>query len=144
MFFWHYIERHDRNERITELKELMTHLPAANYNLLRVLIGHLIRIIQHSHTNKMSLRNISIVFSPTLGIPATIFTLMLSEYSIVMGVRVGEFVQLHKRIDSLDRGQTAGSVKSATGSHLVGNQTPSEAEKISMDSIGSTSTKDTN
>ncbi len=33
--------------------------------------------------NKMSVRNLSIVFSPTLGIPAAIFALMISEFDTV-------------------------------------------------------------
>jgi hypothetical protein len=54
-----------------------------NYACLRVLLGHLLSVVKHSDKNKMTVRNISIVFSPTLGIPAGLFTLMLAEFSII-------------------------------------------------------------
>lgn len=45
--------------------------------------AHLIRVVQHSDINKMTMRNVSIVFSPTLGIPATIFNLFMSEFEYI-------------------------------------------------------------
>ncbi|KAJ1555934.1 hypothetical protein HK405_010269 [Cladochytrium tenue] len=47
------------------------------------LIAHLVRIVQCSDRNKMTVRNVGIVFSPTLGVPANIMTLMLAEYELV-------------------------------------------------------------
>lgn len=69
-----------RAERLEELKKLIPQLPKENFVTLQMLCGHLIRIIQYSAENKMTLRNISIVFSPTLGIPAGLFGLILAEY----------------------------------------------------------------
>ncbi len=54
-------------ERVAELAKLVSQLPLPNYSLLRALTSHLILIVAHSDQNKMSLRNIGIVFSPTLG-----------------------------------------------------------------------------
>ncbi|KAJ3256214.1 hypothetical protein HK103_005673 [Boothiomyces macroporosus] len=45
--------------------------------------GHLLRVVQKSEKNKMTVRNVSIVFSPTLGVPAGLFTLLLAEYSTI-------------------------------------------------------------
>ena len=87
--FYLFIQRHtfvdllDRRDRVNELGRLVSALPLSNYTLLRTLIGHLIRIVQHSHTNKMTLRNIGIVFSPTLGIPAGVFNLFMAEYDYI-------------------------------------------------------------
>jgi hypothetical protein len=47
------------------------------------LLGHLLRVVQKSDKNKMTVRNVSIVFSPTLGVPAGLFTLLLAEYSTI-------------------------------------------------------------
>ena len=58
-------------------------LPIANYSLLRALTAHLISIVQNHHVNKMTIRNVGIVFSPTLGIPAGVFSLMLGEFQRV-------------------------------------------------------------
>ncbi|KAG0173316.1 hypothetical protein DFQ29_007995 [Apophysomyces sp. BC1021] len=73
----------DRRERVNELGRLVSMLPIANYTLLRTLTAHLIRVVQNSETNKMTVRNVGIVFSPTLGIPAGIFSLFLSEFDYI-------------------------------------------------------------
>lgn len=65
---------------------LISQLPLANYSLLRALTAHLILIVQNSNVNKMTMRNVGIVFSPTLGIPAGVFSLMLGEFSRVFNV----------------------------------------------------------
>jgi hypothetical protein len=73
----------DPQERINELSQLIKSLPLANYSLLRALTAHLILIVQNSTVNKMTMRNVGIVFSPTLGIPAGVFSLMLCEFNRV-------------------------------------------------------------
>jgi len=64
-------------ERIHELSYLIASLPITNYSLLRELTAHLILIVQNSTLNKMTMRNVGIMFSPTLAIPAGVFCLML-------------------------------------------------------------------
>lgn len=46
----------------------------------------MILIVQNSNVNKMTMRNVGIVFSPTLGIPAGVFSLMLGEFNRVFNV----------------------------------------------------------
>ena len=81
-----YADFVDPQERIRELSYLISALPLANYSLLRALTAHLILIVQNSNTNKMTMRNVGIVFSPTLGIPAGVFSLMLGEFNRVFNV----------------------------------------------------------
>ncbi len=57
----------ESKDRVKEFARLVAALPLANYSLLRALISHLILIATNSEINKMTLRNIGIVFSPTLG-----------------------------------------------------------------------------
>ncbi|PIL25041.1 transporter [Ganoderma sinense ZZ0214-1] len=76
----------DPQERISELSRLISALPIANYSLLRALTAHLILIVQNANINKMTMRNVGIVFSPTLGIPAGVFSLMLGEFKRVFNV----------------------------------------------------------
>ncbi|KAF8196658.1 hypothetical protein K438DRAFT_1967677 [Mycena galopus ATCC 62051] len=76
----------DPQERIKELSQLIAALPIANYSLLRALTAHLILIVQNATVNKMTMRNVGIVFSPTLGIPAGVFSLMLGEFNRVFNV----------------------------------------------------------
>jgi RalA-binding protein 1 len=79
----------DPQERIKELSHLIASLPIANYSLLRALTAHLILIVQNAGVNKMTMRNVGIVFSPTLGIPAGVFSLMLGEFNRVFNVDAG-------------------------------------------------------
>jgi hypothetical protein len=43
----------------------------------------LIRVIENSEKNKMTLKNISIVFSATLGIPSSIFNMLLKDFDYI-------------------------------------------------------------
>lgn len=86
-------------ERIRELSFLIASLPIANYSLLRALTAHLILIVQNSAFNKMTMRNVGIVFSPTLGIPAGVFSLMLGEFNRVFNVDAASDVSEEKAGD---------------------------------------------
>lgn len=77
------VDIEDRGDRTTELGRLVSLLPMSNYTLLRTLSAHLIRVVQNSGVNKMTLRNLGIVFSATLGIPSLIFNLFISEFDYV-------------------------------------------------------------
>ncbi|CAG8591285.1 21525_t:CDS:1 [Cetraspora pellucida] len=73
----------DRRDRINKLGRLISSLPLVNYTLLRTLIGHLIRIVQNSEINKMTVHNIGMAFCPTLGIPAGVFSLFMAEFDYI-------------------------------------------------------------
>ncbi|CAG8620903.1 22827_t:CDS:2 [Cetraspora pellucida] len=83
MEFVNVVDLLDRRDRINELGRLVSSLPLANYTLLRALTGHLIRVVQNAEINKMTVRNIGIVFSPTLGIPAGVFSLFMAEFDYI-------------------------------------------------------------
>lgn len=70
----------DWKDRIRQLGHLVSCLPLANYSLLRTLCAHLIKVISYQEVNKMTMRNVGIVFSPTLGIPAGVFALFLTSF----------------------------------------------------------------
>lgn len=73
----------DSSARVAELSRLVAELPPPNYALLRALTAHLILIVSHAQANKMTLRNVGIVFSPTLGIPAGIFSDLVNHFGRV-------------------------------------------------------------
>ncbi|XP_066471240.1 GEM-interacting protein [Tiliqua scincoides] len=51
---------------IKNTKDLLSKLPATNYNTLRHLIAHLYRVAENYEENKMSPNNLGIIFGPTL------------------------------------------------------------------------------
>ncbi|KAG2203308.1 hypothetical protein INT47_000228 [Mucor saturninus] len=73
----------DRQTKVSKVGKLVSLLPLVNYTLLRSLCAHLIRVIENSDQNKMTLKNISIVFSATLDIPSSIFNLLLVEFDYI-------------------------------------------------------------
>ncbi|KAK3941068.1 hypothetical protein QBC46DRAFT_432490, partial [Diplogelasinospora grovesii] len=79
-------EMTNQKEKIAALSELVERLPQANATLLKYLIAFLIKIINHSDVNKMTVRNVGIVFSPTLNIPAPVFALFLQNYEGIFGI----------------------------------------------------------
>ncbi|KAI5857874.1 hypothetical protein BZA05DRAFT_415257 [Tricharina praecox] len=76
-------EMEDKNQKITALNNLVHSLPPENFALLKALSGHLLRIVDNSDVNKMTIRNVGIVFSPTLNIPAQVFSMFLHEYRYI-------------------------------------------------------------
>ncbi|KAK6865153.1 hypothetical protein PG995_001681 [Apiospora arundinis] len=78
-------------EKIAALAELVQLLPQANGTLLRYLIAFLIKIINNADVNKMTVRNVGIVFSPTLNIPAPVFALLLQNYEGIFGMDPEEY-----------------------------------------------------
>lgn len=76
----------DRKEKMAALNELAQRLPLANATLLKYLISFLIKIINNADMNKMTVRNVGIVFSPTLNIPAPVFALFLQNYEPIFGI----------------------------------------------------------
>ncbi|KAI1865567.1 uncharacterized protein JN550_008324 [Neoarthrinium moseri] len=84
-------EMSGQREKIAALGELVQLLPQANGTLLRYLIAFLIKIINNSDVNKMTVRNVGIVFSPTLNIPAPVFALLLQNYEGVFNITPEEY-----------------------------------------------------
>lgn len=72
----------------------MSILPEANYTLLRALTAHLIEIVANADVNKMTARNVGIVFSPTLGIPAAVFALLMSDFDKIFNTQDGRIMPL--------------------------------------------------
>lgn len=79
-------EMQDRKEKVAALSELAQRLPQANATLLKYLISFLIKIINNADINKMNVRNVGIVFSPTLNIPAPVFAMFLQNYEGIFGI----------------------------------------------------------
>ncbi|KAJ1563970.1 hypothetical protein HK405_000133, partial [Cladochytrium tenue] len=75
----------DRTDRVARVAELVGQLPLAHRTLLQVLCSHLVDVVQRCDVNRMTLRNVAIVFSATLAAPQGLFALMLAEYDAIFG-----------------------------------------------------------
>ncbi|KAI9655193.1 MAG: hypothetical protein M1829_000689 [Trizodia sp. TS-e1964] len=88
--FLKVLELDDADSKILALNILVHKLPPANWALLRVLSAFLINVVTNSAVNKMNVRNVGIVFSPTLNIPAPVFAMFLTEFDRIFTEEVDE------------------------------------------------------
>ncbi|EMR66668.1 hypothetical protein UCREL1_6337 [Eutypa lata UCREL1] len=84
-------EMTNKKEKLAAVAELVERMPQANATLLKYLLAFLIKIINNADMNKMTVRNVGIVFSPTLNIPAPVFALLLQNYQAVFGLEPEEY-----------------------------------------------------
>ncbi|KAL8873747.1 MAG: hypothetical protein Q9174_000833 [Haloplaca sp. 1 TL-2023] len=79
------LELDSKAKKIAAYNRLVHRLPKANWTLIRSLSAFLINIVNNSDVNKMSVRNVGIVFSPTLNIPAPVFAMFLTDFDAIFG-----------------------------------------------------------
>ncbi|XP_028737592.1 rho GTPase-activating protein 15 isoform X1 [Peromyscus leucopus] len=60
------IKKQDSNARIETIKSLVKNLPPPNHDTMKVLFGHLTKIVAKASQNLMSTQSLGIVFGPTL------------------------------------------------------------------------------
>lgn len=77
------LEIDNKPGKIAAFKTLVHRLPPVNFSLLRVLSQYLLEVVNNSDKNKMGVRNVGIVFSPTLNIPAPVFAAFLSDFDAI-------------------------------------------------------------
>lgn len=77
------LELPDKPQKIATFNTLVHQLPAANFSLLRTLSQYLLEVVQNSERNKMTIKNVGIVFSPTLNIPAPLFAMFLTDFDAI-------------------------------------------------------------
>ncbi|KAL4776214.1 hypothetical protein BDW60DRAFT_79979 [Aspergillus nidulans var. acristatus] len=78
--FLRVLDINEKQKKVVAFNSLVHRLPKPNLALLRALVQFLIVIVNNSDVNKMTVRNVGIVFAPTLNIPAPVFSLFLTEY----------------------------------------------------------------
>jgi RalA-binding protein 1 len=79
-----------REEKIAAFNVLVHRLPRVNCELIQALSSFLIDIINNADLNKMTVRNVGIVFAPTLNIPAPLISMFLTDYVDIFGTPVEE------------------------------------------------------
>jgi RalA-binding protein 1 len=80
----------ERSKKIQTFNVLVHKLPQANFELLRHLSSFLIEIVDNSGLNKMTVRNVGIVFAPTLNIPAPLISFFLTDFPDIFGTALDE------------------------------------------------------
>ncbi|KAF2832547.1 RhoGAP-domain-containing protein [Ophiobolus disseminans] len=88
--FLKVLDMDERNKKIQTFNVLVHKLPQANFELLRHLSSFLIEIVDNSGLNKMTVRNVGIVFAPTLNIPAPLISFFLTDFADIFGTALDE------------------------------------------------------
>ncbi|RVX73890.1 hypothetical protein B0A52_02780 [Exophiala mesophila] len=81
--FLKVLEMGDKSQKVMAFNTLVHQLPVCNFMLLRSLSQYLLEVVQNSDRNRMSVKNVGIVFSPTLNIPAPVFAIFLTEFEAI-------------------------------------------------------------
>ncbi|RDI87208.1 hypothetical protein Vi05172_g2889 [Venturia inaequalis] len=88
--FLKVLDVEDKSKRVAAFNVLVHQLPAANLELLSNLCSYLADIANSADVNKMNVRNVAIVFAPTLNIPAPLIQLFLTDFPAIFGEPIEE------------------------------------------------------
>ncbi|KAI1672519.1 Rho GAP domain containing protein [Pyrenophora tritici-repentis] len=88
--FLKVLDMDERSKKIQSFNVLVHRLPKNNFELLRHLSSFLIEIVDNSEVNKMTVRNVGIVFAPTLNIPAPLISFFLTDFTDIFGMALDE------------------------------------------------------
>ncbi|KAF1949341.1 hypothetical protein CC80DRAFT_273045 [Byssothecium circinans] len=88
--FLKVLDMDERSKKIQSFNVLVHKLPRVNFELIRHMSLFLIEIIENAAMNKMTVRNVGIVFAPTLNIPAPLISFFLTDYPDIFGVPIDE------------------------------------------------------
>ncbi|KAK8223018.1 hypothetical protein BKA81DRAFT_281578, partial [Phyllosticta paracitricarpa] len=83
--FLKVLDLNDRQQKLDTFNVLVHKLPPCNHDILRALSSFLIDIINNADVNKMNIRNVGIVFSPTLNIPGPLISFFINDYDQIFG-----------------------------------------------------------
>ncbi|KAI5294769.1 hypothetical protein KEM52_003231 [Ascosphaera acerosa] len=78
--YYKVLELPDHNKKLAAFTTLFNLLPPPNKALLVTLMELLSDIVKKCELNRMTVRNVGIVFAPTLNIPAPVISMFLNEF----------------------------------------------------------------
>ncbi|KAL1959242.1 hypothetical protein VTO42DRAFT_2429 [Malbranchea cinnamomea] len=130
--FIHVLDLKEKEQKIAAFHSLVHQLPTPNLTLLKALSQFLLIIVNNADVNKMTVRNVGIVFAPTLNIPAPVFSMFLTEYDLIFGddppewlVKKMEEVKSLMASSSSGAGQESDEVRSPRHQMFTDLPTPS-------------------
>ncbi|KAK5140524.1 hypothetical protein LTR04_002957, partial [Oleoguttula sp. CCFEE 6159] len=88
--FLRVLDMVEQDKKVAAFTALVHRLPRANAELLQALTGFLLDVTDNADVNKMNVRNVGIVFAPTLNIPAPLISMFLTEFNLIFGNAVDE------------------------------------------------------
>ncbi|XP_061763620.1 rho GTPase-activating protein 27 [Nerophis ophidion] len=91
------IKMSDYDKKVDRICNLVQSLPASNHDTMKLLFGHLRRVIQAGEENRMTVQNVAIVFGPTLLRPA-VETGNLAMHTVFQNQIVELILNEYKRI----------------------------------------------
>lgn len=120
------VDIEDPTTKILKLKSLVQELPRENRDLLCVICSLLTEIIGHSNINKMNLRNVGIVFAPTLNISAYVLIHFLTDFDAIFGDETDDEDHTHEQESQLLSEDTADEIEQDDEDMTVENKMASE------------------
>lgn len=122
--FLRVLELDDRKKKVVIFNTLVHKLPEPNFELLRAISAFLIEVVSESDTNKMNVRNVGIVFAPTLNIPAPVFSMFLKDFDSIFD-SIFDNQPSERNELPLDRSLSPGDIRSPRHQTFSDVSTPS-------------------
>ncbi|KAJ4344406.1 Rho GTPase activating protein [Didymosphaeria variabile] len=126
--FLKVLDLDERSKKIQAFNVLVHRLPRVNFELLRHMSSFLIEIVENAGVNKMTVRNVGIVFAPTLNIPAPLISFFLTDYQDIFGVPVEDTSLPHQDVRTtsypVDETRSPGQQTFPDGPSLAYNDSP--------------------
>jgi RalA-binding protein 1 len=131
--FLKVLDVEDQAQKVATYNSLVQRLPLVNYNLLKTLAEYLLHVVNNADKNKMSIRNVGIVFSPTLNIPAPVFAIFLTDFAAVFEKQATQHGQ-HIHTQSVDSDElSAEDIRSPRRQMFQDLPTPAYNQSFSRD-----------
>ncbi|KAI5288540.1 hypothetical protein KEM54_005135 [Ascosphaera aggregata] len=83
--FFKVLDLPDHRKKLSAFTTLLGLLPPPNKTLLSTLMELLHDIVNNCEVSRMTVRNVGIVFAPTLNIPAPVISMFLNDYDMIFG-----------------------------------------------------------
>ncbi|EEB15025.1 Rho GTPase activating protein, putative [Pediculus humanus corporis] len=90
-------DKQGRKERIKDFQKIVKSLPTPNYDTLKFLLQHLLRVKEYHKFNRMNINNLAIVFGPTLMWPeqeSANMALELMQQNVVIECLLKEYQEI--------------------------------------------------
>jgi RalA-binding protein 1 len=85
------LELPEKQQKLNALHVMINRLPHVNIITLRAICQYLVEVSSNQERNKMTVKNLGIVFSPTLSIPAPVFAMLLTDFDSIFGHRLDSY-----------------------------------------------------
>ncbi|XP_034049272.1 rho GTPase-activating protein 27-like isoform X2 [Thalassophryne amazonica] len=96
--FINAIRNPDHKTKVLYIRDLVRSLPPPNHDTMKLLFGHLLKVIQYGDSNRMSVQSVAIVFGPTLLRPEKMESVNIAMHMVYQNQIVEVILKEYDRV----------------------------------------------